>query len=262
MAAWRVLSGMEPRHRPILERLRASASALAAVFAVLLSPGPARGQQPSLDAYVTRGIDDLRASVVATNVDAAAVEKINRDFASLYRLRKLTVFVKAPDRFRFENEIGVYIVNGSTRYYSVAALKLRKRDDLGPLLSKRPSLLDMGVLTPSVVANLDARFVRAELLAGTSTAVFDVTFRQEDSVRYRLWLDEKTRVIVRREWRDGAGKLRATFVCGEAREAKPGIWLPTRIEVRNAEGSVAGVLSYSDTSLNSGLDESLFSIPR
>lgn len=236
-----------------------------AAIAVLVFTGAAvngHADAPALDDYVTRGLVDLRATVSATKADPAELEKINRDFAALYRLRNLTLSIAAPDRFRFENEIGMYLVNGATRYYRVKALRIKKREEIGNQPGKRPSLLDLGLVTPDVLAALEWRYVRDEPVDSSRCAVFDVTFRQDPSIHYRMWIDPKTRIVLRREWRDAAGKLRAVFLCREPREVKPGIWLPTRIEARNAEDAVAGVLSYTDILVNSGLDASLFSIPQ
>jgi outer membrane lipoprotein-sorting protein len=232
-----------------------------ALIVLLSARVAARGAPPTLDAFVTTGLADLRATVTTLKADPAELEKINRDFATLYRLRKLTLSIKAPDCFRFENEVGLYLVNGSARYYRVPVLRLKKREDLGNQPGKRPSLLDLGLITPDVLARIDARYVRSEPADGTPTDVFDVTLKHEESIRYRMWIDPKTRLILRREWRDGAGKLRAVFLCGDPKEVARGIWMPTRIEVRNADGAVAGVLSYSDLSVNVGLDPALFVIP-
>lgn len=247
-----------------MERTRFRCVWRACIAALVLSAAATNGRADSaaLDDFVTRGLVDLRAAVSATKADATELEKINRDFAALYRLRTLTLSIAAPDRFRFENEIGMYLVNGSTRYYRVKALRIKKREDIGNQPGKRPSLLDLGLVTPDVLAALEWRFVRDEPIDSTRCAVFDVTFRQDPGIHYRMWIDPKTRVVLRREWRDAAGKLRAVFLCREPREVKPGIWLPTRIEVRNADDAVAGVLSYTDIAVNSGLDASLFAIPQ
>jgi hypothetical protein len=143
------------------------------------------------------------------------------------------------------------------RYLRVPQLGLKKRDDMGAELGKRHSLLDVGVITPSRLEQMRARFLRTEALNGVSMPVFEVSFTHDNGARYLLWVDPSKKLVARRRWLDSGG-VRATFDYLEPAEAAPGIWIPTRIEVRNDAAALAGSTVYRDLKVNRDPDDALF----
>ena len=231
-------------------------------FAVLFLVLAARADSPRYDDLATALISDLQATVTATRADQAELRKINKDFGMAYRLRSVVLRFKRPGKLRMDGRIGqetaLYIVNGSTRYYCIPKLNIKNRDDLGNSPGKRYSLLELGIVSRGDLAGVQAKYLRAESLDGSPCHVFDFLYKGDDSLRYTLWIDPQTRVIRKREWYDSAGKLRASFLHLDPKEVTPGTWMPTRVEIRNGEGTLAATIDYSEVKVNQNLDDSLF----
>ena len=228
-------------------------------FALLCAP---LADAPRFDDLATAVVSDLQATVTATRADQAELRKINKDFGMAYRLKSVTMRFKRPGKLRMEGRIGqesaLYIINGSTRYYSIPRFNLTKRDDLGNSAGKRYSLLELGILSRGDLSGVQSKYLRAESVDGSACQVFDVAYKGDDTLRYVLWIDNERRVIRKREWLDSAGKLRASFLHLDPREVAPGFWMPTRVEIRNGEGILAATVEYTDVKLNQNLDDSLF----
>jgi outer membrane lipoprotein-sorting protein len=217
-------------------------------------------ESPTLDQIASRGLKDLEAHVQVVSADQAELAKINRDFGMAYRLKSLTMRYKEPNKLRMDGSIGCLIINGPTRHFRVPAIKLSKTDDLGESPGKRYTLMDIGLLTEGGLAGVRSRYLRDEQVDGETARVFEITYKDDDSVKYVAWVDQRTHVLVKREWYDGSGKRKATFSYREPKQVAADLWVPTRIEIRNPENVVAAVTSYSDVKVNQGLDDSLFKI--
>jgi outer membrane lipoprotein-sorting protein len=217
-------------------------------------------EDPGLAQLATRALRDLEASVQVVSADQAELAKINRDFGLAYRLKNLRMRYKEPSKLRMEGPIGSIIINGSARLFKVPAIKLQKRDDLGASPGKRYTLMDVGLLTADSLLAVQGKFVKEETVGEAQTRQFELTYKDDDSVRYMVWIDPARHLISKREWYDGAGKKKATFLFKEPKQVADGIWVPSRIEIRNAEDVVAAVTAYSDIKVNQGLDDALFTI--
>jgi outer membrane lipoprotein-sorting protein len=216
---------------------------------------------------LTTTLADLQATIRVTKYDSAELEKIGADFKTTYSLRNLTFQYKQPDKIRLEARSqtrgdAVLILNGAMRYYEVPKLKLRKSENLEAHPGKRQSLLEYaGLVSPGTLQFMNGKQVRDEKIGDRDTVLYELHFQgDEKNSFYRIWIDKQTFVTVKREWCDSAGKLRATFLYADAQEIAPGIWLPTRVEVKNAEGISAAVLSLSDIKPNQGLSDTPFSL--
>ncbi len=228
-------------------------------------PG-AKADAPAIIGFTSK-IEDLQAAVSVTKFEPTEMEKIGKDFGAPYRIRHLTLQYKQPDKIRLEGKsptlgTALMIVNGAARYVTIPKLRLRKTENFGNAPGKRQSLLEYcGLLSPDTLRFMQGRFVRQETLDEQTTLVFDLTYQgTERGAHYRLWIDPKTRVTLKREWYDRDNTLRATFAYLDAQEVAPNLWLPTRVEVRNAEGAVAAITTYSGVKINQGLDDSRFAI--
>lgn len=226
--------------------------------ALAATAGARRVDGPRLEQMAAVGLTDFEAKVKVVSADQTELARINRDFGMAYRLREVTMRYKEPNKLRMDNPIGQIIFNGSTRYYRVPALHISKREDLGSSRYRRYSLLDVGVITKYDLTGVESKYLREEMVDGAAQHVYELTFRGDSGARYVVWVNPDTRLITRRDWYDGEGKLRATFMFQEPREITPGLWFPMRIEIRNAENAVAAVTAYSDVKVNQGLDDALF----
>jgi outer membrane lipoprotein-sorting protein len=215
-------------------------------------------EPPRLEQMSVKGLSDLQASVSVLKADYEELDKISRDLSLTYRLKELVMSYKEPNKLRFQNRIGLMIVNGSTRYVKFG--NLVKKDDLGTALPMRYSLLDIGLITPSGLAAMHGKYLREEPLGGQPTHVFEITYREDGHSRYIVWIDPHTHTVRKREWYNAEGKLRATFNYLDAKEVSPGLWIPTRLEIRNSDGVVAGVAAYTELKVNQGLSDDIFEI--
>jgi outer membrane lipoprotein-sorting protein len=110
---------------------------------------------------------------------------------------------------------------------------------------------------------MQSHFVRHEAVDDQDTLVYDLTYKGvTGGSHFRIWVDPKNHITVKRDWFDGENHLKATFRYQEPREVAPGLWLPTRVEVKNGDGVVAAVTSMEDIQVGQGLSDSLFMIVR
>ncbi|HZP83146.1 MAG TPA: outer membrane lipoprotein-sorting protein [Chthonomonadaceae bacterium] len=245
------------------------AAALLAVIGIgfgVAARSAARPGDPRDLSDLTTKIEDMQASVQVTKLDSKELEKIGKDFGVTYRIRNLILQYKQPDKLRLTGRIpvlgeAVLIMNGAMRYYHVPKLE-KKVEDLEKSPGKRLSLLEYsGVLSPNTLSYMQGRFVREEMQDGRAALVYDMTYQgQEAGSHYRLWIDPDTRITRKREWYDRENRLRATFFYCDPQEVADGIWLPSRVEVRNAEGVTAAATTIRNVQINQGLSDDLFAI--
>jgi len=225
------------------------------------SAGFATAQSQDINDYVQTRLLDLRATVRQQTANQRELAKINKDFANSYRIKQMTARYKEPSKMRLESKLGVvnvlYIINGN--YKHVSAGPIKHTDDISNAPGKRQSLMDFGILTPSFMKLVNAKFLRYDQEGGVRYPVFELTWaNSDDTSKHIVWMDGKTRTVVKRQWYNQQGKLMATFYYKNPLEAAPGIWVPTRVEVYNAEGKLGGVTTYVNLHVNEGLPDSLF----
>ncbi len=212
-------------------------------------------------------LEDLEATVKISKVDSVELEKIGADLKASYAVRKLSFQYKTPDKLRLEGHSATrgsatMIMNGAMRYYEVSLLKMKKTENLETKSGKRQSLLEyVGLISPGTLKFMQATYLKDDAIDGTSAEVYELKYLNEEKGSfYRVWIDPKQKSVLKREWFDGAGKLRAAFKYNDAKESAPGIWLPTQVEVSNGEGKSAAVLTLSNIKVNQGLTDEPFQI--
>lgn len=216
---------------------------------------------------LTSAAMDLSATVRVTKYESAELEKIGSDFKSLYSIRNASFQYKQPDKIRFEARSqtrgnALLILNGPVRYYAVPKLGLHKTEDLANSPGKRQSLLEFaGLLSPGTLKFMQGRYVRDETQEGKKLSVFEMRYQKEEKGQYyRVWIDPVTRLISKREWYDSADKLKATFTYQAPQEVAPDLWVPNRIEIKNAEGVTACIVTLSEIKVNQGVGEDPFTV--
>lgn len=233
---------------------------LFAIALICLGAAFALAQSQGINDYVQTRLRDLRATVRQQTANQRELEKINKDFANSYRIKQMTARYKEPSKMRLESKVGVvnvvYIINGN--YKHVSAGPIKNTDDISNAPGKRQSLMDFGILTPSFMKLVNAKFLRYDYEGGVRYPVFELTWAHSDTSKHIVWMDGKTRTVVKRQWYNQQGKLMATFYYKEPKEVAPGVWVPTRVEVYNAEGKLGGVTTYVELHVNEGLPDSLF----
>ncbi len=249
---------------------------LGLVSAALAYPLAARGQQSTapvqgtandISLYVAH-FKDISADVRVTQSDTKELGKIGSDFSASYSLRNMSLQFKLPDKLRLEGKSAtrgnaVMVINGPVRFVEVPRFKIHLVENLEKSPVRRQSLLELsGVLAPDTLKFMTGKCLRQETLDGHKADVFELKYTVGGSGQhYQIWMDRENKTTLRRDWLDTDGKLKATFLYDQPREASSGVWVPTRIQVKNGEGVIAAVINLDSIKINSGLDDTLFEVP-
>ncbi|CAN5537094.1 hypothetical protein BH11ARM2_BH11ARM2_30610 [soil metagenome] len=218
---------------------------------------------PNIEDYTQKNLKD--ATFVAKKVRATQreLQKINDDFGMSYRFDSIKFSYKEPFNLRAEAKVeetsAPYIINGTSQVFRVPRLKVNTKLNLAHAPGRRQTPLDFGVLTPALFDGfMNAKFVRLDRATGAQ--VFDLTYAgDDDSSRHRVWVDPEKGITIRREWYNQPGTQLATFFY-ENPEKVNGVWVPTRMTVKNTDDKVAGITEYSSIKINQGLPDSLFEL--
>lgn len=227
--------------------------------ALLLSP-----QATSIDRYVQANLRDASFTARVERSTPAELRKINRDFAASYRFTSMNVQMKEPFKLRLTTTVEdmdvTFVMNGARRVVRTDR-GLGTNENLANSPGKRQTAFDFGLLTPGLFDDFfTARFIRMDRTTGN--AVFDVTYvkpKFDDTSRHRIWVDTTRKIVTKREWYNQQDVLMAIFTY-ENHQQVNGVWLPTRLTVRNAEGKFAGSTVYSNLRVNTGLSDDLFRV--
>lgn len=238
---------------------------LTIVLLAALAPAALPQEEPLMASLLTHP-QDLQATLLITERNDQALEKIGSDFARNYSLRSLTLLYKSPGMMRLDGRSAAFgdatlIYNGAVRFYAVPKLHLHRAEDLSAHPGLRQSLLEyMGLITPETLRFMqaDSLGVRA-LKAGESLPFYSLTYKGEKGGSYyRIWVDPATRLTVCREWYGPDNRLKARFNYLAPKLAAPDLWVPTVIEVRNAEGVLAARTEVEEVEVKKDLNKALF----
>jgi len=221
----------------------------------------AAAQGGDISRYYQPNLQDASFVARVVKADQNELSKINDDFGQAYRFGTTNIHVKEPFMVRVDAKSDdtnvVFIVNGPIQLMKVPRAGFHQRTDLSKKPGRRQTLFDFGVLTSSLFDSLySAKFVRTD--RATGDPVYDITYQANDLSRSRIWIDSAHHVIAKREWYNQKGQQLATFFY-ENPEEVDGIWLPTKVEVKNVDDVVAAVTNYTTVKVNTGLSDDLFS---
>lgn len=221
------------------------------------------GQNPSINDVLQKNFDDASFTARKKKGDQRELAKINRDFGQSYRFAYTNVKLKEPLMLRLDTKVDdtslVFILNGTRQM--IKAGPINQKNDLSRSPGRRQTPLDFGLLTPSMFRDLFvAKFVRLD--RATNDYVFDITYlpKFDDTSRHRVWIDPERKFTTKREWYNQSGRQLATFLYEEPKQAD-GMWLPTRLTVKNMDNKTAGVTEYEGVRINQGISAELFRIP-
>jgi hypothetical protein len=223
-------------------------------------------QTPTIDQF-TQPIKDISFSMDVKTGNQPELRKISGDFGEAYRFEHMTFRIKDSFQIRGDTKMDdmaiSMIMNDGVRIFRAPSKRISYKTDVRKKPGQRQTLFEFGIITPQLFDDfLTAKFVRND--RATGDAVFDVGFNPKfgDSTRYRIWISPDKKYVTKKEWysqKDDRhnGELKATFFFSDP-EKVGACWVPTVATVRNAEGNLAGALSYSKFKINIGLDDSLF----
>jgi len=209
----------------------------------------------------TDRIKDLSTTLVvdqdATNRDELA--KIGGAFATSYSFTKMNVSYQFPNKARFEGKASIgyalLIYNGDDKAFKVPILP-RQRENVHGQPGQKQSLLDLGIFARDwLTTDWEPHFM------GRQNGLDQYKLTQRFSTNRShdiIYVNPKTFIIARRISYNGDNRLLKEFRFKNAAEVKPGIWVPTRIEIYNQYGKLGAVQSVQDTRVNAGVDATLF----
>ncbi len=218
---------------------------------------------PTIEQVTPSGLRDLSFVVRIESGKQKELAKINSDFAQSYKFITTTVRLKEPFMMRLEAEVDdskiYFIINGTKKLIRVPRSNLNVPQDLSKSPGKRQTILDFGLIAPSLFSSLyDAKYVRQDRASGDY--VFDLTYLPalKDGTRQRVWIDPETKFTRKREWYSQIdGRLMATFTYEDPKKVG-NLYIPTKLVVRNADNVVAGVSRYENIQLNQGISDDMF----
>jgi len=219
---------------------------------------------PQIEDYAQKDLKDATFLARKVRADQRELFKINGDFGTSYKFDQIRFQYKEPLKLRLEATVeetsALYVINGATQMFRVPRLRVNTKQSLANAPGRRQTPLDFGVLTPSLFKGLfEGKFVRSD--RATGDLVFDLTYQDKvnDNSRHRVWIDKDKGIVNKREWYNQYNRQLATFFY-EAPQNIGGVWLPTRMMVKNVENKVAAITKYDAVKVNTGLSDNLFDI--
>lgn len=216
---------------------------------------------PTADAIATDKIKDLTATlnVIDSETKFDELKKIGGAFATTYRFKKMDAAYKNPNKVRFESRIAgasvLIVFNGDTKMFKVPFRK--QVQNIAGQPGQKQSLMDMGIFAKDYLsANYEPIFLRAE----GGLQVYKLVQRGTTNKSHEIvWVNPKTAVTERRQSFNGEDKMQKELRYKNPVEIRPGIFVPTRIEVYNQFGKLGAVQSVNNIKVNLGVADSLFS---
>jgi hypothetical protein len=249
----------------VLRRLSVSGRAAgAALLASLFLAGGARAEE-ALRNFAQPALQDFTATGVVQQKDDAELRKIDKNYAQGYRFRESLIQYKEPMKLRVDSKAGLfslrYVINGKRKSTQVPGLHINRVKDITGKPGEEQSMLDSGIITPGFLAdNVASRFVGYQTLDKRKVPEFEFWYTDEPHSRHHfVWMDPAKRFILRHDVYNRSGGLKMRFVFKQPMKVA-GVWVPTRVEVYNAEFRQAAVTRYTNVRVNTGLSESLFRI--
>jgi outer membrane lipoprotein-sorting protein len=236
-----------------------------------LAGNKATADEPALSTnindYVCSKLDDVTATMKVGAYDERECAKINKDFGLIYKLKgDIKLRYKEENKLRLDAQIGAsaatLIVNETTQYARLFGGAVHTSTPLGNTPGKRKTLLDVGMISAGYLAYTEAEFKRVQAIDGVPCAVFHIRYRDQklDTSHRLVWIDPKTKVVLKRIEYSQQGKENATFYYKNPKEVAPGVWFPSSIIAYNNENKKAGETFYRDVKINTGLNDSIFKI--
>jgi len=209
----------------------------------------------------TDRIKDLTLTIRVKDADMDELEKIGGSFKRSYYFKKMDVVYKFPNKTRLETGAagvkGLVIFDGDTRYFEVPFKKGKSSIKGQP--GQKQSLMNLGIFATDYLAtDWEAKYNRRE----GNLIVYTLWQRDSDNTSHEIiWVNPKTKIIERRQTWSGDNKFKMETRYKGAREVRPGVYLPTIIEVWNAKGKKGATQTVEDIKVNLGVGDDQFKTP-
>jgi hypothetical protein len=225
----------------------------------ILTAAAACAATPDIRKFTSTNVRTLQMDGQVITANRPELEKISGDFANAYRFRRVSMTYEQPGKLHFEAVVAgahiAYTINGNTRYTSIPTFHIHKVQDITGAPGKKDTLLDEGLVPPEQLTDYNATFLRKD----GGFLVYSLEPKQPgETMREVIWIDPKTHITVKRQYFNRNGSLGKWFLYKNPIQVRPGIYVPTRVEVYNAENKLAGVTAYQNIRVNQPVDESIF----
>jgi outer membrane lipoprotein-sorting protein len=242
--------------------MKAFFAGMFALLSILFVGGitPVFAAPPTVESLATDKIKDMTATLTVRETDRTELKKIGGAFATTYSIKNMYVTYQFPNKARFEGKIlgasVMMVFNGDMKMFRIPG-RTQKNDITGEPGQKQ-SLLDMGILaTDYLKTDYAGTFLRTE----NGLHVFKLSQRNTDNRSHEIvWVNPKNSIIERRMSYNGDNILKKEIRYKEAKQIRPGLWVPGRIEIYNQNGKLGAVQSVDDIKINLGVDDNLFKI--
>ncbi len=186
------------------------------VFAALLTPLPASPQPAAPQPVEGDALQWLRAAADATSRVSYEGTRTVTVWAAGVTALQVHEYHEAPDRTRLEYQAAgdqpqrIVVISGDTQTTYIPA----RNEVIRAPAPRSQDQAPVQQLLPQLERNYDARFDGTDEVAGRRTRIIDVQSRFPNRPHLRLWVDEKTRLILRfeRYGPDGALRQASAFI--------------------------------------------------
>lgn len=203
-----------------------------------------------------RRIHDLHVQMRITAQDEKLAAGMDSDVARLYAVHDVSLAYTEPSKLTLQailpkGTIQTLVVTADTRRFDSSAQKTGMSQDIYESPNRHLSLMEFcGLITPGIFEYTRARFVKQEKLNGINTVIYDLSYWGVEDSYYRVWIDTAAGLIVKREWFDHNGQLRATYFYKSPTEIAPHIWIPSRVEVENGKHKQVATITLTNARIN------------
>lgn len=206
-------------------------------------------------------IQDLTCTMIVnddlTNRDE--LKKIGGAFATTATFHQMNVSYQYPNKARFEGRASIgsalMIYNGDDKAFKIPILP-RQHQDVHGQPGQKQSLLDLGIFAKDwLTTDWEPHYLGRQ--NGDDEYRLSQRFSTNGSHEI-VFVNPKTFIITRRLSYNGDNKLLKEMRFKNPVQVKPGIWVPTRIEVYNQFGKLGLVQDVQNIRLNMGVDPNLF----
>lgn len=238
--------------------------ALAGGLAVPLVARPETADAaPTIQSVMAPGFKDITLDARPIKANIAELNKIGKDFANAYRVSRMRFLIKEPDKFRMEVWAGplkfVHVISGGSKSTRAFGKDFRAKD-FGDDPGKRQTPMDVGLITPGTLRGYDVAYISSGTEAGRPAVKFRLRFAHLPERYEVLTIDSERKTLLKRElYTTDGGKFKCDFTYLDHQRVGS-LWLPKRIEVRNAAHKLAGVTEQKEFKINTGVSDSLFKL--
>lgn len=207
-------------------------------------------------------LEDLSATLVVDYRNDQVLKKMSDCRVSDYGLKNAQVRFKTPDCSRIEgNAHGLRVVSITNHDYSIFRIKplgYQKTKPLGESAKYKPFAMLLGLVTPEIWDQFAVNDVGILREGADEFYVFDLLRIDSSRKLYRITIDIQTLTLHECDtYRSEGDTLKLTCRYLEQMQVN-GLWVPTRVEMRSADGELAAVFKLSNIAVNTNLDDALF----